>query len=116
MAKILKQNVVLRRAISESPVVFLEGEALPAEYEHLVGDHLFTEGAAPKKAKAKAESKKAEPLAPSPEEEGLTVPGRNASKATWLKFAQANDIVVPENAGRDDIVDLVKAKLPDLDV
>lgn len=116
MAKILKQNVVLRRAISESPVVFLKGETLPAEYEHLVGDHLFTEGPAPKKAKARPKTKKTEPLAPSPEEEGLTVPGRNASKATWLKFAQANDIAVPENAGRDDIADLVKAKLPDLDV
>lgn len=117
MPKVLKQNVVLRRPLNNSPIVFLQGETLPKEYEAKVGSHLFVEvtEAEAKKEKPKEVPREAE-LASTPEEEGLEVPAGNASKAIWQKFAEANGVAIPEDAGRNDIIELVKAEMPDIEV
>lgn len=121
MGKVLKFNVTLRRSMNAYPETFKAGQELPDELSHLVGQHLFTGKASDKVAKVEKtsaastkpkisrEAEKAEQ--PKPED---VVPKKGASKALWEKFAKSKGVSVPDDAGRDDIVELVYAKFPEL--
>lgn len=119
MGKVLKFNVTLRRSMNAYPETFKAGEELPDELTHLVGEHVFTGKATDKIAKVE-KTKTAKPKVsreaekteqPKPED---VVPKKSASKALWEKFAKSKGVSLPDDAGRDDIVELVYAKFPEL--
>lgn len=115
MSKVLKCNITLRQDMNSYPVSFEAGEELPEEFHHLVGEHVF--GGKPRmkapaqtaKAKSKSEPKKA----PAPKKD--TPPSEGGSKASWLAFAKSKGVTVPDDAGRDDIIELVYNKFPELE-
>lgn len=114
MSKVLRCNLTLRQDMNSYPVSFRAGEELPEEFHHLVGEHVF--GGKPRakapaqtaKAKSKSETKKA----PAPKKD--TPPSEGGSKASWLAFAKSKGVTVPDDAGRDDIIELVYNKFPEL--
>ena len=114
MSKVLRCNLTLRQDMNSYPVSFKAGEELPEEFRHLVGEHVF--GGKPRvkapaqtaKAKSKSEPKKA----PAPKKD--TPPSEGGSKASWLAFAKSKGVTVPDDAGRDDIIELVYNKFPEL--
>lgn len=120
MGRVLKQNVVLRQGQLGSAKVFLRGEELPDEFLPFVGEHLFEEasGYVPEKdstpepspvikPKEKKVKKEEEPKTDTP-------PSRKASHATWFNYAKNHGVDVPEEAGRNDIVELFYEKFPEL--
>lgn len=118
MSEVLKQNVLLRKDPPHGEISsFVAGEALPDWAKDRVGKHLF-EGARASKNEAKEVERKlpAVPdVAPEPDEE-LTVPKRGASAASWKKFANESHVTIPDRAKRDEIIALVEAAHPDLEI
>ena len=117
MSKVLRCNLTLRQDMNSYPVSFKAGEELPEEFHHLVGEHVF--GGKPrvkapeqKTSSAKAKSKPEPKKAPAPKKD--TPPSEGGSKASWLAFAKSKGVTVPDDAGRDDIIELVYNKFPEL--
>ena len=122
MGRTLKQNVVLRQGQLGGAKVFLRGEELPDEFLPFVGEHLFEEAAGyipqeeevteptPEVKPKNKTSKKAKEDEPKVD----TPPSRKASHATWASYAKEHGVEVPEEAGRNDIVQLFYEKFPEL--
>lgn len=128
MAKVLKQNVVLR----DNPPVgllhaFVAGQTLPAWAEEQVANspHLFRESgdtrtSATKRTRAQidAATPKPERVEEEPVEDELEVPRVHSSKKIWFDFAKkAYGLDVDYSAiTRDEIVEKVKELDPDLEI
>lgn len=128
MAKVLKQNVVLR----DNPPVgllhaFVAGQTLPAWAEEQVKDspHLFRESGESRTSSTQRTRAQVDASTPKPkkaekrvEAEELEVPKAHASKKIWFDFAKkAYGLDVDYSAiTRDEIVEKVKELDPDLEV
>ena len=128
MAKVLKQNVVLR----DNPPVgllhaFVAGQTLPAWAEEQVKNspHLFNESGDSRtsatqrtRAQVDAATPKPKKVEKKPVEEELEVPKVHASKKIWFDFAKkAYGLDVDYSAiTRDEIVEKVKELDPDLEI
>lgn len=120
--KILKFNTfVSDNPPHGNPVHLLAGTEVPEwAWSQLEGsDHLFDDG------KEKSSAKKAEPQTkPSPEtppaqaeqekKSEVKIPKRSASRAAWVKFAEAISVKVPDSSSRDEIIERVLDVHPDL--
>ena len=116
MGRVLKHNVTLRQTLTSPVYSFLAGEELPDWADGLVGDHLFTE--TEKEPVFKRVRKTGLPSAPEvPEEKKeLKVPGRSAAKAKWVQFLTDAGVEFPEDASRDDLVEIAEKAMPDLEI
>lgn len=90
MARKLTGGVVVRHPVSHDPVFLPEGTDLPGWAAGLVGDHVLS-------GKADKGVVKAPPLA-----------GKGSGLDEWLRFAAAVEVVVPDDASRQDVIDAVK--------
>lgn len=116
MGRVLKHNVTVRQSLISPVCTFLAGEELPDEFLGLVGEHLFQDEVA--EPNFKRVKKTGLPSVPVVEEKPkeLEVPGRNASKPTWQKFLTEAKVDFPEDASRDDLVEIAEKALPDLEI
>lgn len=116
MGRVLKHNVSVRKSLVSPVYTFRAGEELPDEFLDLVGEHLFQEEQA--EPNFKRVKKTGLPSVPTKKEEPkeLEVPGRNASKPTWQKFLTEAKVDFPEDASRDDLVEIAEKALPDLEI
>ena len=116
MARVLKHNVTLRQSLTSPVYSFLAGEELPDWAEGLVGEHLFTDEE--KEPVFKRVRKTGLPSAPVKVEEPkeLEVPARGSSKAKWVSFLTEAGVDFPEEASRDDLVEIAERALPDLEI
>lgn len=117
MSRVLKHNVFLQRNPPSGEVTsLLAGDTLPEWAEGKVGNHLFEDarGAKPPKEVERKLPVYEEPV---PEQEEETpVPTAKAGVAAWRKFAKAGGVTVPERATRNEIIELVLASNPDLEI
>lgn len=117
MGKVLKHNVMLRRNPPAGEVSsFKAGDTLPDWAEDRVGEHLFEDARGEVEPK-EVERKLPEPPAVKPEaEKELEVPSRKKSVATWRKFAKEAGVELPAKANREEIIEKVVEKHPDLEI
>ena len=116
MGRVLKQNVVLRQSLTSPVYSFHKGEELPDWAADLVGDHVYEEKQAePTFTRVK---KTGLPSAPTPkvEKKEIEVPSSNSAKAKWAAFLDESGIEYPEDASRDDMIKIAKAKIEGLEV
>lgn len=118
MARVLKQNTMLRRNPPVGPITYLSvGDTVPDWAEDRIGDHLFEDGrgdvAAPKEVDRKLVEVPEKTPEPKPE---LEVPSLKAAAATWRKFAKEAGVDLPAKATRDEIIELVRIEHPDLEI
>lgn len=128
MAKVLKQNVVLR----ENPPVgllhaFVAGQTIPAWAEEQVSNspHLFkgagddrTSSTQRTRAQIDAVTPKPKKVKEKPVEDELDVPRVNSSKKIWFDFAKKAYGLEEEYSAitRDEIVEKVRELDPDLEI
>lgn len=115
MGRIVKYNVFVRKDPPSGPVTALrKGDEAPEWAEALLGDHVFQEageGETPKRAARplptlpKKEEKKPEPT---------VAPELGAHVSKWRSFAAKIGIDVPKGTARDEIIEMVRDKNPDL--
>lgn len=120
--KILKYNTF----VSDNPphgntVALLAGTEVPdwAWSQLEKSDHLFEDGQPQSSAKApEPKTEEAPEDTPAPDEKAeepkVKVPKRSASRAAWVKFAEAISVKVPDSSSRDEIIERVEAAHPDL--
>lgn len=120
--KILKFNTF----VSDNPphgntVPLLAGTEVPDwAWSQLEGStHLFEDGQTQSSAKApQPNAEKAPEAAPEPakqaEKTEVKIPKRSASRAAWVKFAEAVSVKVPDSSSRDEIIERVLDAHPDL--
>lgn len=116
MGRVLKQNVVLRQSLTSPVYSFRKGEELPDWAADLVGDHVFEEKQAePAFSRVK---KTGLPSAPPVKEEKkeIEVPGRSSAKAKWAAFLDESGIEYPEDASRDDMIEIAEAKIEGIEI
>lgn len=113
MSRILKCNVTLCEDTGSFPRTFLAGEELPEKLVHLVGKHVF--GGKPKAKKpVQSEKPKAETKPTPKTAQKDTVPSESGSKASWVAFAKKKGVSIPDDAGRNDIIEIVYTRFPEL--
>lgn len=120
--KILKYNTF----VSDNPphgntVALLAGTEVPdwAWSQLEKSTHLFEDGQPQSSAKApEPKAKETSEAAPEPakqaEKTEVKIPKRSASRAAWVKFAEAVSVKVPDSSSRDEIIERVEAAHPDL--
>lgn len=111
-AKVMAYTVVVRHPETDAPTAVLAGEPVPGWAKDLVHDDDLVKGRNfddGDQDKAKTGGAAA---APADGGDELTEPpraGRGSGIATWVAYAGAIDLEVPEGASRGDVIALVDA-------
>lgn len=115
-AKTLMHNVLVWRGLEV--VALLAGTKVPDWAEdQLTSPHLFTVEEVEAVPSTGGPGKLPNPpKRPEEPEEELEVPSAGASVATWRKFAKHHDIEIPSKASRDEIIEAVRAAMPDIEI
>lgn len=115
MGRIVKYNVFVRKDPPSGPVTALrKGDEAPEWAEALLGEHVFqeetevekpTRASRPLPTLTAKEDEKPEPT---------VAPELGAHVSKWRSFATKIGIDVPKGTARDEIIEMVRDKHPDL--
>lgn len=110
MARVLNARTVVRNPQTAAVVSLPAGTKVPAWAEDLVGDHLTTGG---RKAAGGEATQPVAPVNPLKVPEAPAPPsappraGRGSGIEAWKTYAEAIGVEVPDDAQRDDVIELV---------
>lgn len=118
MGRVLKRNITVRPTLTSPFHTFLAGEELPEEFAHLVGEHVFSDKETIPSFKRVSRKKTGLPSLPEEKQEKkeLTVPAKNGSKPSWQAFLKEAGVAFPEDASREDLIDIASKALPELNI
>ena len=115
MGRIVKYNVFVRKDPPSGPVTALrKGDEAPEWAESILGEHIFQEA---EEAESLKRSSRPLPTLPKKEEkkpEPTVAPEPGAHVSKWRSFAAKIGIDVPKGTARDEIIEMVRDKHPDL--